>query len=130
MSKYDQAANKAVELIYQGVTNSPVEAWDIATSELFGKGTWGQKKGCPKNAFLGLCEEGCIEGIPKGLYNTRRKSKNKDYAIKAVKLIKVQPNLLEDIKELWNKVTNNSGISHNHQMDVVKAVYKKNYIQG
>ncbi|WP_434784392.1 DUF6979 family protein [Paenibacillus terrae] len=40
------------------------------------------------------------------------------------------PKVLEDIKELWNKVTNKSGISHNQQMDVVKLLYKKNYIQG
>ncbi|MDU5948365.1 MAG: hypothetical protein E7L01_26460 [Paenibacillus macerans] len=128
MSKYGQAAVKAAELLNRGVTNSPAKAWDIATSELFGAGTWGQKKGCPKNAFLGLCEEGYIKGVSKALYNTKRNSKNKNYAIKATELIKAQPDLLEDLKELWNKATNGRGMSHNHQMDVVKALYMKKYI--
>ncbi|MWV43394.1 hypothetical protein GRF59_07085 [Paenibacillus sp. HJL G12] len=130
MSKYAQAAIEAVELVYQGVTDSPVKAWDMATSKLFGKGSWGQKKGCPKNAFLGLCEDGFIEGIPKGIYNTRENSINKNYAIRAIELITEQPKLLEDIKELWNRASNGNGISHNHQMHIVKALYNKNYIKG
>lgn len=51
--------------------------------------------------------------FPKGIYNTRRNSKNKKYAIKAmaIELIKEQPELLEDIKELWYRVSNGSGMS-------------------
>lgn len=37
-------------------------------------------------------------------------------AIKAVELIKEQPELLEDAKELWARVSKGSGISHNHQI--------------
>jgi len=125
MSKYDQAAIKAVELFHQGVTDSPVRAWDMATLELFGEGSWGQKKGCPKNAFLGLCEEEYVQGFPKGIYNTRRNSKNKNYAIKATEIIKKQPELLEDIKELWHRVSNGSGMSHNHQMKLLKLSIRK-----
>ena len=88
----------------------------------------GTEKGLSKECLLGLCEEGYVQGIPKGMYNTRRNSKNKNYAIKATEIIKEQPELLEDIKELWYRVSNGSGMSHNHQMEVVRALYKKNYI--
>lgn len=45
-----------------------------------------QKKGCPKNTFLGLCEEGLVKGISKGKYT--KSVKNKEYALKAIELLK------------------------------------------
>jgi hypothetical protein len=51
MSKYGQAAVKAVELINSKVVESPIKAWERSTAELFGSGSWGQKKGCPKKCF-------------------------------------------------------------------------------
>ena len=50
--------------------------------KMFGEATTAQIKGCPKNAFLGLCEEGLVVDIEKGYYTERSTShKNKDYAI-------------------------------------------------
>ncbi|MFC4321326.1 DUF6979 family protein [Litchfieldia salsa] len=129
MSKYSQAAIKAVQLVNTGVVESPIHAWERATSELFGPGSWGQKKGCPKNSFLGLCEEGLVENIPRGTYISRKNSKNKDYAIKAVNIVREQPNLLDDLTELWKQVTEGNGISYNYQLDVVKELIEKKYIK-
>ncbi len=128
MSKYNQAAIKAVELIHQDISYSPIKAWEIATAEVFGEGTWGAKKGCPKNAFLGLCEEGYVKGVSAGIYNSRKDSKNKGYVIKAVSIIKKNPDLLNDKKELWNQVTEGNRISHNYQLDVLEALWKRDYI--
>ncbi|WP_442952601.1 DUF6979 family protein [Paenibacillus sp. Root52] len=111
------------------IINSPIEAWGVATAEVFGEGTWGAKKGSPKNAFLGLCEEGYIKGVSKGIYNSRKDSKNKRYAISAVSIVKKQPDLLNDKKELWNQVTEGNGISHNYQLNVLEALWKRDYIQ-
>ncbi|MEK4431726.1 hypothetical protein MHB54_21425 [Paenibacillus sp. FSL M7-0802] len=47
MSKYNQAAIRAVELIHQNISISPVKAWEIATAEVFGEETWGAKKRMP-----------------------------------------------------------------------------------
>lgn len=52
MNKYGQAAIKAVELIDSKRTNTPQTAWEIATIEIFGAGTSGQSKGCPRSTFL------------------------------------------------------------------------------
>lgn len=129
MNKYNQAAIKAVELMHKDLYHSPIEAWEIATAEVFGEGTWGAKKGCPKNAFLGLCEEGYIKGISSGVYNLRKDSKNKRYVVKAASIIKEQPDLLNNKKELWNLVTEGNRISHNYQLDVLEALWKREYIQ-
>ena len=31
-----------------------------------------RKKGCPQSAFLGLCEDGYVKGIPQGRYLIRK----------------------------------------------------------
>ncbi|PQP80737.1 hypothetical protein C0Q44_26280 [Paenibacillus sp. PCH8] len=129
MSKYNQAAIRAVELIHQNINNSPGRAWEIATAELFGEGTWGAKKGCPKNAFLGLCEEGYVKGVSTGIYNSRKNLKNKGYVIKALSIVQKQPDLLDDKKKLWNQVTEGNRMSHNYQLNVLEALWKSNYIQ-
>ena len=94
MNKYGLAAVKAAELLssdYKG--ESPNKAWDIATSELFGKGTSSQMKVCPKNAFLGLCEEGLIKGVTQGNYTNSKK--NKDYATRAVEYLIKNPDIFQ-----------------------------------
>lgn len=128
MSKYGQAAVNAVNAMMIGIYNSPNEAWNHATIEFFGEGTWGQKKGCPKNAFLGLCEEGLLKGVPTGTYNSRNNSKNKGYAIRAVNILKTDPGLVEEKNELWDRVIEGKEMSHNYQMDVVISLWKNGLI--
>lgn len=129
MNKYGQAALIATKLIEDKQASTPMDAWNIATTETCGEGTWGQKKGCPKNAFLGLCEEGLVKGIPKGIYTQRSNSqKNKGYVIKAVELLKVNQALAEDMKALWEAVMDGKVMSHNYQMDVVIAMWENGLI--
>jgi hypothetical protein len=102
MGKYGQAAVRAAKLVNSKKCDSPVETWNQATIEIFGEGTPRQVKGCPKSAFIGLCDEGFVHGVRKGRYSTRSTSKNKEYAIKAVDLIKKEPQLVNDMNGLWN----------------------------
>ena len=44
-----------------------------------------QKKGCPRGAFLGLCEDGLVKGIPAGNYTVSKD--NKAYAVRAAELL-------------------------------------------
>lgn len=39
MGKYGDAAINAVKLLISGTVDNPKEAWEIATSEIFGVGT-------------------------------------------------------------------------------------------
>jgi hypothetical protein len=129
VNKYAQAALRAVELLHENTVESPAKAWSTATGEFFGQGSWGQKKGCPKNTFLGLCEEGLVKGVPPGIYNYRQNSKNKGYALKAVQLIKTQSELLNDVNGLWGRVLGGEEMSHNYQMDVVIALWENGLIK-
>jgi len=115
MGKYGNAAIRAAKLVKSGEVKLPVSAWRKATGEIFGEETSSQDKGCPRGAFLGLCEEGMIKGIPSGRYT--QSTSNKEYAIKAVRILKEEPTLNQ--KELWAQVTEGKVISHNGQIDVV-----------
>lgn len=84
-----------------------------------------RKKGSPRGAFLGLCEEGLVKGIPAGRYAAT--ADNKDYAVRAVAL------LADETKNwstsaLWRAVTNDPEKKHNSQMDIVMALWKNNLI--
>jgi len=125
MGKYGNAAIEAVRLVRSGSVKSPINAWERATSEIFGEGTSSQDKGCPRGAFLGICEEGIIPGIPAGKYT--RSIKNKGYALKAIRLLEEEPNLTQT--ELWRKVVENKGTKHNGQMDVVVSLFKNGLIK-
>jgi len=103
-------------------TADPIMAWEYASIKVFGKGTWQQLKRCPKNTFLGLCEEGIIKGIPKGKYT--RSVKNKTYALTAVRILNNEKHISSAAlwKEVMIALNENSGKQHNGQMDVVLAL--------
>jgi len=113
-------------LCNEGQTKSPVEAWERATIGIFGEGTSGQKKGCPRGTFLGLCEEGRVKGIARGKYT--RSKKNKRYGIHAIDLLQESPSLANNISALWGKVLKDEVRKHNSQMDVVVSLWKKGLI--
>ena len=120
MNKYGDAAVRAVKL-YGRLAASPQEAWDKATTDLFGVASSSQEKGCPRGAFLGLCEEGLLSGFPKGRYT--RSNKNKEYALHALRLLRNRQDLANDLDGLWRAVMNGTQKQHNSQMDVVVALW-------
>jgi len=121
MNKYAQAAIDAARLCSSNPHISPRAAWDQATARLFGAGTDAQKKGCPRNAFLGLCEEGFVRGVPRDHYC--HSVKNKRYALSALTHIRQDPALLEQPKLLWQRVLGGESKVHNSQMDIVIALW-------
>ncbi len=129
MNKYGQAALNAVNLIEDKQAFTPIDAWSIATIAIFGNENESQKKGCPKGAFIGLCEDGLIRGIPKGNYAVRNSlNKNKGYAVRAVELLKENPAFAVDKKMLWGAVMNGEVKQHNSQLDVVLALWEKDLV--
>jgi hypothetical protein len=104
--------------------SSPNEAWGKVAFVLFDSES-SQEKGCPKNTFLGLCEEGLIKGFSKGTYT--KSIKNKDYALKAIAILKKPNNTEVTPSELWKKL-NLGDKKHNSQMDVVLALWENDLI--
>lgn len=123
--KYGKAAVKATRLQHEGKYNSPKTAWNAAVKEGFPNSKSSQEKGCPKNAYLGLCEDGLVRGIPLGDYTGSEL--NKMYAVKAVCEIRKDPELQNKPGELWQRVIGKE-TRKNSQMDVVIALWKNNFI--
>ena len=126
MSKYGTCALDAVRLCAAGQATGPWEAWETATAAAFGRGTSGQQKGCPRAAFLGLCEEGLVIGVPRGAYTRSRK--NKQYALDAIAVLREQPHLADDPHGLWAAVLAGEPKQPNEQMDVVIALWKNDLL--
>ncbi|WP_300603875.1 hypothetical protein [Niabella sp.] len=124
---YGVAALCAACRLSNNKSSNPVAAWEEATLQLFGEGA-AQKKGCPKAAFLGLCEEGLISGVPRGSYTNS--SKNKRYAIRMVSWLKTHPALPVPVDEMWAYATEHSGIRPNGQTSVVVALFINGYLNG
>lgn len=126
MGKYGDTAVQAVRLYSTGSAQSPREAWELAAAVLFSSSPSGQAKGCPRDAFLGLCMAGVVKGIPPGPYTDSEA--NKQYALDAVTLLRRRPSLAENASLLWSEVLQGRSKKHNRQMDVVIALWKRGLI--
>ncbi len=122
MRKYGDVAIMAARLLQQQNGMHPEKAWSQAALEVFPDSESSRKKGCPRNAFLGLCEEGVVKNIQSGNYT--QSAKNKKYALAALSLLKNDPALANNKAALWYKVQNGSKKQHNAQMDVVVSLWE------
>jgi len=104
---------------------NPVARWESAMERLYPTSPAARKKGCPRGAFLGLCEEGLVKGIPAGHY-TKSKD-NKAYAVRAAALL-TEGTRSWSKSTLWQAVTNDPEKTHNSQMDIVLALWKNDLI--
>ncbi len=126
---YGKAALEAAKLVNRENIN-PREAWEEAVEKEFLHSVSCQEKGCPKGAFLGLCENGMVKNIPSGKYT--KSKENKRYAINAVKILGDNKNKRFTPGELWIAVLKLGGINkkaHNSQMNVVLALWNNGEIE-
>lgn len=73
MNKYGKIAIDAVKLLRDKKIYDPKEAWEKSSIKYFKESSSSQKKGCPRNAFLGLCVVGLIRVVKKGDYTKSEK---------------------------------------------------------
>lgn len=132
--KYGEVAVDATRYVRETQNLDPKNAWKRAAEEVFDAESSSAKKACPRNAYLGLCEEGMISGIPTGDYVKEKggTNSNKSYAVQAVHMLRDDPTLADVTpKELWDKVmevTEDPPDNHNNQMDVVLALWDEDMI--
>lgn len=124
MNKYAQVAINTVNFTNKNGGN-PMLIWLKEADYIFGEHKSSAMKGCPRAAFLGLCEAGLVKGIPCGNYT--KSKKNKEYAIEAVEILKENSADNLTSKELWSRITHNEK-THNSQMDIVYELFKRGYI--
>jgi hypothetical protein len=123
-NRYGEAALMATREGSSAVM-SPVARWESAMQTLYPSSPTARRKSCPRGAFLGLCEEGLVKGIPPGRYTSSRD--NKDYAVRAAALL-AEGKQSWSTNSLWRAVTNDPEKTHNSQMDVVLALWKNGLI--
>lgn len=125
-NRYGEAALMAARQEASGDVD-PVARWKSAMEVLYPTSLTAQKKGAPRGAFLGLCEEGLVKGIPAGHYSASKE--NKDYAVRAAALL-AEGAQRWSISALWQAVNDDSEKEHNSQMDIVLALWKNGLIVG
>jgi hypothetical protein len=103
----------------------PLARWKSAMESVYPTSPMARNKGCPRGAFLGLCEEGLVKGIPAGRYTASRD--NKAYAVRAVTLL-AEGRQNWSTSSLWRAVTDDPDKTHNSQMDVVLALWNNDLI--
>jgi hypothetical protein len=125
-NRYGEAALMAAR---QGTSakGNPIAQWENAMEKLYPTSPAAQKKSCPRGAFLGLCEEGLVQGIPAGSYTVSKA--NKAYAVRAVTLL-TEGTEQRSTSALWRAVNNGAEKTHNSQMDVVLALWNNDLILG
>jgi hypothetical protein len=126
MNQYGKAALKAVELYKKGDVKDIVQAWKCAITKFTNSKT-SQEKGCPKDTFLGLCEEGFLAPIiPRKKYTDS--DKNKIYGLRALEALRKNPELANSPTALWNNIET-SAENEQGQMCVVIALWKEGLIK-
>jgi hypothetical protein len=128
VTKYGKAAVRATQLILSGDALSPPTAWAKAVREVFQGSASSQEKGCPRSAYLGLCESGLIRDVEPGSYT--RSILNKRYAVRAVALLRAQPALAADPVGLWRRVVGGETKQPNNQIDVVIALWRAGLLES
>jgi hypothetical protein len=124
-NKYADAALFAVQLNKHSACGA-IAAWEAATLRMFPDSLAAQIKGCPRGAFLGLCEEGEVLDIPAGRYTNSKD--NKKYAMRAVGLLR-SGQTYSTPRELWLAVMEDITKVHNSQMNVVMALWENQLIE-
>ena len=126
MTQFGECAICATEKMKNNTCDDPRKAWDICIFKL-SKSEEVRKKSCPRNAFLGLCEEGLVRGVEPGKYNTKSfNNKEKEYAFDALKILYKTSQPITSLK-LWRQIVGNDK-AHNSQMDVVLSLWENDLI--
>jgi hypothetical protein len=126
VSDYGDVAISAVELAKTGM--GPRPAWNAAAKRRFPDSSSMQTKSCPRGAFLGLCAAGLVRGLDERVVDGRL-GRNAGYAVEAVRILRGNDFADPTAKELWGLVCGNVIKKHNHQMDVVLALWGKGLIK-
>lgn len=125
-SKYAKVAVEAADVASKGI--NPVTAWVSVAAKVFLGSPSGERKNCPKSAFLGLAESGEIVGIGPGKYT--KSTDNKRYAEMALQLLRANESWSKCPSALWLRVMKRSNKKHNSQMEVVIALWHSNKFVG
>jgi hypothetical protein len=125
-NRYGEGAIIAARQENVAISN-PIARWKNAMERLYPTSPSAQKKGSAQGAFLGLCEEGLVKGIPAGSYAASKD--NKANAVRAVTLL-MEGTESRSRSALWRAVTDGAEVKEDSQIDVVLALWNNDLIVG
>mgnify|MGYP001588238865 CR=1 FL=1 len=132
MNQFGVAAVNAAILLQQNATPYAECAWNRAIGGTNFKSST-REKVCPREAFIGLAQSGCILGVAPIPSSTM--GLNALYAIVGAGLLRngnaPRPSRKGEARRLWSQVLKVLGIkkkSYNSQMNVVLALWDANLI--
>lgn len=128
MRKYGTTATTAARLIATGVIPDPRTAWQHAVNQEFPDRQASQRKSCPHDSFLGLCEAGQVVGVRAGQYT--QSVRNKDYVMRGLAALRSRAELASSRTELWRIASRDENKCHNGQMDVLVALWSAGLIKS
>ena len=117
-NRYGEAALLAAR---QTDPADPAARWQAAMRQLYATSPVAQRKSGPRGAFLGLCEQGLVKGIPAGKYSAT--PEHKVYAVAAARML-LEAKQSWSITSLWKAATGRADMPHTGQLDVVMALWK------
>jgi hypothetical protein len=120
MLGYGDVAVGAVHRFASGAARNLRMAWAQEAEQTFGAGSRAEKV-CPRTAFLALCAEGVVKGVPAGDY-VDTSLPNCEHALSALSLLREGAAQFESGRALWQAL----GVSkaYNQQLDVVLALWR------
>ncbi|CRY31655.1 DUF6979 family protein [Yersinia enterocolitica] len=124
----------AIEVVKHYIRGQDLEESWLRQITFFTTSEVSREKGCPRSAFLGLCEDGWVKGIKRGNYILRRRKypNNKDYAVEGAKIVLANPSKEYLASQLWAEVKRallGGAENHNQQMTVVIALMNNDLLQ-
>jgi hypothetical protein len=127
---FGKVAVEATRLLKSERVDDPREAW-LSAAQALGCSRGMAVKGCPRGAYLGLCDAGLVKGVPtpRGRPWTRSVD-NKRYAIKAVEALLRDETLRCRLADLWREASQPRTIVHNGQLDVVLGLWAERLISN
>jgi hypothetical protein len=125
-NKYTAMTVQAVRLLKSGVRGEPIEAWKEAARQVAPHAPSSATKPCPKNAFLGLCEDGLVPGFdPMGAVYCTHGTANKKKAVTALRMLSADAGWIDRKSEWWRKVAGPNGRPHQEGvLDVVIGLWR------
>ena len=120
-NRYGEAAILAAK-----AGGNPNVSWETALEKLYPTSPVARMRGSARSAFLGLCEEGLVKGIPAGEYKAGKE--NKAIAVRAARLLLAGTEKYS-IGTLWTAATG-GGRKQDCQLDVVFALWKNGLLAG
>lgn len=123
-NRYGEAA---LMVARQGISaqQGPLARWESAMEQLYPTSAGARKKGAPRAAFLGLCEDGWVKDIPPGSYKAPKD--DKALAVRAAELL-VEGKQSWSVGTLWRAVAGNPDKLHKGQIDIVMALWKNGFL--